>query len=190
MCLASAGAGCAGADRMAESKSAAIPQSAPHFGGPQYFDSTPSLRDCAPLPDMDVRNARGHRRCRSVPRAQPVGPQFNWGGWIRTNAWRSQSPLPYRLATPQCAARIGDPIAFTALRRFATARPHGHSPWGPRTLALIIARETRGLSSAAVRALSQRRQRAVAIRRFAPMYRDDQYASERLLTITPRLELA
>ena len=23
-----------------------------------------------------------------------------WGGWIRTNAWRSQSPLPYRLATP------------------------------------------------------------------------------------------
>ena len=25
---------------------------------------------------------------------------FGWGGWIRTNAWRSQSPLPYRLATP------------------------------------------------------------------------------------------
>ena len=24
-----------------------------------------------------------------------------WGGWIRTNEWRSQSPLPYHLATPQ-----------------------------------------------------------------------------------------
>ena len=24
-----------------------------------------------------------------------------WGSWIRTNAWRSQSPLPYRLAIPQ-----------------------------------------------------------------------------------------
>ena len=24
-----------------------------------------------------------------------------WGGWIRTNAWRYQKPLPYRLATPQ-----------------------------------------------------------------------------------------
>ena len=25
-----------------------------------------------------------------------------WDGWIRTSEWRSQSPLPYRLATPQC----------------------------------------------------------------------------------------
>ena len=24
-----------------------------------------------------------------------------WGGWIRTNEWRIQSPLPYHLATPQ-----------------------------------------------------------------------------------------
>ena len=29
-----------------------------------------------------------------------------WGGWIRTNEWRYQKPLPYRLATPQCL-RIG-----------------------------------------------------------------------------------
>jgi hypothetical protein len=26
-----------------------------------------------------------------------------WGGWIRTNVWRDQNPLPYRLATPQRA---------------------------------------------------------------------------------------
>jgi hypothetical protein len=29
-----------------------------------------------------------------------------WGGRIRTSAWRNQNPLPYRLATPQCAANI------------------------------------------------------------------------------------
>ena len=30
-----------------------------------------------------------------------------WGGWIRTIAWRIQSPLPYRLATPhRCAHRL------------------------------------------------------------------------------------
>ncbi len=29
--------------------------------------------------------------------------QVCWGGWIRTNEWRIQSPLPYHLATPQCA---------------------------------------------------------------------------------------
>ena len=27
---------------------------------------------------------------------------YGWGSWIRTNASRSQSPLPYRLAIPQC----------------------------------------------------------------------------------------
>ena len=26
---------------------------------------------------------------------------FGWGGWIRTNEWRNQNPLPYHLATPQ-----------------------------------------------------------------------------------------
>ena len=26
---------------------------------------------------------------------------LDWGGWIRTNEWRIQSPLPYHLATPQ-----------------------------------------------------------------------------------------
>ena len=27
-----------------------------------------------------------------------------WGGRIRTSEWRYQKPLPYHLATPQCAA--------------------------------------------------------------------------------------
>src|SRR5207302_6881118 len=26
-----------------------------------------------------------------------------WGAWIRTREWRNQNPLPYHLATPQCA---------------------------------------------------------------------------------------
>src|SRR5580698_1049653 len=39
----------------------------------------------------EKKSARENRRVRTAKR---------WGGWIRTNAWRSQSPLPYRLATP------------------------------------------------------------------------------------------
>ena len=33
----------------------------------------------------------------------PKGGFFfiGWGGWIRTNGWRNQNPLPYHLATPQ-----------------------------------------------------------------------------------------
>ena len=38
----------------------------------------------------------------SLKKALPKKCFFHgWGGWIRTNEWRSQSPLPYRLATPQ-----------------------------------------------------------------------------------------
>ena len=29
-----------------------------------------------------------------------------WGDWVRTSASRIQSPMPYRLATPQCATII------------------------------------------------------------------------------------
>ena len=29
-----------------------------------------------------------------------------WGGRIRTSEWRNQNPLPYHLATPQCAAGL------------------------------------------------------------------------------------
>ena len=30
-----------------------------------------------------------------------IRTEFNWGGRIRTYEWRSQSPQPYHLATPQ-----------------------------------------------------------------------------------------
>ena len=34
--------------------------------------------------------------------ALPLGyAANNWASWIRTNEWRSQSPLPYRLAIAQ-----------------------------------------------------------------------------------------
>ena len=36
----------------------------------------------------------------------PINGTFfiGWGGWIRTNEWRNQNPLPYHLATPQSTA--------------------------------------------------------------------------------------
>ena len=49
---------------------------------------------------------------------------FFWGGWIRTNEWRSQSPLPYRLATPhralasQMARQTASPIIALATSSF------------------------------------------------------------------------
>lgn len=33
---------------------------------------------------------------------------FGWGGWIRTNEYRCQRPVPYRLATPQYWQGQGD----------------------------------------------------------------------------------
>ena len=35
------------------------------------------------------------------------GGNGGWGGRIRTSVWRSQSPLPYRLATPQADGKVG-----------------------------------------------------------------------------------
>ena len=35
---------------------------------------------------------------------------MNWGGRIRTYEWRSQSPQPYRLATPQNINTVKDYI--------------------------------------------------------------------------------
>ena len=34
---------------------------------------------------------------------------MNWGGRIRTYEWRSQSPQPYRLATPQNSNTVRRP---------------------------------------------------------------------------------
>src|SRR6185312_2864386 len=41
-----------------------------------------------------------------VVNLSPLGMRLShklngWGGWIRTNVWRDQNPLPYHLATPQ-----------------------------------------------------------------------------------------
>jgi hypothetical protein len=46
--------------------------------------------------------------------------RHGWGGWIRTNAWRSQSPLPYRLATPH---RLGVGSYIARTMRKGQARP-------------------------------------------------------------------
>jgi hypothetical protein len=35
----------------------------------------------------------------------PHSLSAGWGGRIRTSVWRNQNPLPYHLATPQCASR-------------------------------------------------------------------------------------
>jgi hypothetical protein len=43
-----------------------------------------------------------------------------WGSWIRTNASRSQSPLPYRLAIPQ---RISDFIFNMGMGRLVGIEP-------------------------------------------------------------------
>ncbi len=82
--------------RMAESKSTAVPQSALRFGDPQALTA---LRCFA--------TARPPRQSRRVPQKRRLARLRVlqcWGGWIRTNAWWSQSPLPYRLATPHYAA--------------------------------------------------------------------------------------
>ena len=47
-------------------------------------------------------------RCESKGPTRADTYEQIWGGWIRTNAWRSQSPLPYRLATPHRNARAGE----------------------------------------------------------------------------------
>ena len=51
----------------------------------------------------------------------------SWGGWIRTNEWRIQSPLPYHLATPQCVSEPPwrDPVCQGNRR---TIRPCGTNP--------------------------------------------------------------
>ena len=40
---------------------------------------------------------KGIKKSTSWTLLQNIG----WGGWDRTSEWRIQSPLPYRLATPQ-----------------------------------------------------------------------------------------
>lgn len=53
----------------------------------------------------------------SGPGAESCSDNFRscWGGWIRTNEWRIQSPLPYHLATPH--RRVDHSIGVGALSR-------------------------------------------------------------------------
>ena len=52
---------------------------------------------------------------------RPAAQNAGWGGRDRTSEWRNQNPLPYRLATPHQARRIG-------LARKRHAIP-GRRPW-------------------------------------------------------------
>ena len=46
---------------------------------------------------------------------------IGWGGWVRTNEWRYQKPLPYHLATPQ--QRCDFQIKYGALGEIRTHDP-------------------------------------------------------------------
>ncbi len=80
---------------MAGSKPAALP-----LGDAPKFDAV--LR-------WQGRLDSNQRMAGSKPAALPLGDAPNTiiitgengrGGWIRTNGWRDQNPLPYHLATP------------------------------------------------------------------------------------------
>ena len=82
------------------------------------------------------------------------GSYFGWGGGIWTHAWRSQSPLPYHLATPQ-HKKVGWDIRVELMTSSATNwRPNqlGQSHhiirnfisgalWGTRTSGILLRRQ-------------------------------------------------
>src|ERR1700730_5014511 len=82
---------------------------ADHAGFPKAVEDAVAVRDVK-------RSARSH--------TPGSGLQF-WGGWIRTNEWRIQSPLPYHLATPH---RSPERLIYRRFRFLvaATYRPTGH----------------------------------------------------------------
>ena len=80
--------------RMARSKPAALPLGdAPKFDDQVKWqgrlDSNQRMADQNPLP-LPLGDALLHTSTGEIGR----------GGWIRTNGWRDQNPLPYHLATP------------------------------------------------------------------------------------------
>ena len=89
-------------------------------------------RSCAPLPKQN-RHGFPNDGANSLPNApkwllkprqlcqQNQCFEYGWGGRDRTSEWRNQNPLPYRLATPHQACRIG-------LARKRHAIP-GRRPW-------------------------------------------------------------
>src|ERR1700722_10481483 len=53
---------------------------------------------------------------------------LGWGAWIRTREWRNQNPLPYHLATPQCA--VGLSAAACCRRREHSDAVAADQCWG------------------------------------------------------------
>ena len=64
---------------------------------PKTPDPNSGASAIPPLPH--ILSNDGSNTFRSPLETNKIG----WGGWIRTNECRSQSPVPYRLATPQSA---------------------------------------------------------------------------------------
>lgn len=79
---------------------------------PQIYPFSPKsleteTENAAQYPAKRLKRKRFSRRGQKHSvRSKKAG----WGGWIRTSAWRYQKPLPYHLATPQCAMAF-PPIA-------------------------------------------------------------------------------
>ena len=62
---------------------------------------------------------------------------FGWAGEVRTHEWRSQSPLPYHLATAQQkAARAAEKLRKKTAQLFKDCAVFGGVPRGIRTLGL------------------------------------------------------
>ena len=52
-------------------------------------------------PALLVNRRAERQRIKKLPQSG-VLTSIGWGGWIRTNECRTQKPVPYHLATPQC----------------------------------------------------------------------------------------
>lgn len=50
---------------------------------------------------MEDSNFEKSFKIKEIDPSISISGQNGWGGWIRTNGWRNQNPLPYHLATPQ-----------------------------------------------------------------------------------------
>ena len=72
----------------------------PRTGEPVKVKAGKTVR-CKASPNLKTAVGNDRRTTETIARRAA-----GWGGRIRTSAWRSQSPLPYRLATPQCAAAL------------------------------------------------------------------------------------
>src|SRR6185437_7483341 len=122
-----------------------------------------------------------------VVNLSPLGMRLShkldgWGGWIRTNVWRDQNPLPYHLATPQhvqalqtaCAGLVAPakcPGQAPAARRGGPATRPGlvdprYAPRGPPNLQpLVNRRHIQPSGNEALPAVEDARRNALGIDR-------------------------